>query len=449
MKLEWSLKNIFSKKALAFRPAPAINLVGNSVLWHNDNLETYTDAYLKNAGLYSIIKRIGKTASIAPFKVFRVKDQKKFLKYKHWTGENATPESIMRAFTIKAQVFEEDNEHPLNKLIDRPNDLQRGNEFVENSIGFKLLTGNRFIMLGLLQEGANERKPFNLYNLPPQYMRIIGDKTLFGVAGYELNLGERTKIEKESIIHSRYWTSQFDKSGSHLMGLSPLTPANKNLTRSDAGLERSVAMLQNAGAAGLLYTKGERETMSAEQAGALKVKVNTEVLGGANAGKVALANGDMGYINFGLTAVEMSILDMEKYSLQQLCNIYQVPYTLFSSDSSTYNNIKEAKKELITMAVVPELASLRDDWNEIAKLYKESDLYVDYDLSVYPELQEDLEKTANIMLKAYWFTGNEKRLAMSYDEDNSNEMMNKYLVPSGLVQIDDLGMAEIDTDLIN
>ncbi len=171
MKFEWDIKNIFSKKALAFVPQPSPTILGNSVLWHNDNLETYTNAYLKNAGLYSIIKRISKTASISPFKVYRVKDEKKHLKYKMWTGENATQESIQRAMTIKDFVYEEDNGHKLNLLIDKPNSLQRGNEFVENSIGFKLLTGNRFIMLGLLEEGANEGKPFNLWNLPPELCR--------------------------------------------------------------------------------------------------------------------------------------------------------------------------------------------------------------------------------------------------------------------------------------
>lgn len=447
MKLEWKLSNLFEKKALSLRPQQ-INLFGNSALWHNDNLETYTNAYLKNAGLYSIVKRISKTASIAPFKVYRIKDEKKHLKYKQYTGENATEESLQRAMLIKDFVYEEDNDHLLNVLIDKPNTLQRGNEFVENSIGFKILTGNRFIMLGLLEEGANEGKPFNLWNLPPQFMQIVGDKTLFGVAGYKLLLGEQTNIDKEAVIHNKYWNPDFDISGSHLWGLSPLRPANRNLTRTDAALERSVAMLQNAGAAGLLFSKGEREMMTAEQAGELKIKVNKEVLGGANAGKIALANGDMGYINFGLTAVEMSILDMEKYSLQQLCNIYQAPYNLFSNDTSSYNNIKEAKKELITMCCIPELASMRDDWNEVAKLYKEQDLYVDYDLSVFPELQEDLAKTSDVMQKSWWITPNEKRLAMGFDQDNEVEIMDKYLVPQGMMNIEDLTMPDIEGELL-
>jgi HK97 family phage portal protein len=424
-----------------------VQLFGLSLVWGRwDQKDYIKEGYMKNASLYSIINRITKTASVAPFKVYRVKDEKKFAQYKNWTGVNATKESMMNAMRIKAMVYEEDNKHPLNELINKPNPWQGGADFTTNCIGFRLLTGNRFLLLTQLDLGANAGRVVGLVNLPPDDVAVKGDGTLFGVHSYVLQLGQSLEIPKESIIHSKYPNYQITAQGDHLKGMSPLRAGERNLERSDKAEARSVTMLKNQGAAGVLFNKNLAE-YTQEQAGELKKKLNEDVLGLDNAGKIAVANGDLGYLDFGMNSQELSLLDLEKYSLQQLCNIYGVPYVLMNADNSTYNNIQEAKKELITMAVVPELAALRDDWNTVAKNYKGENIYVDYDLSVYPELQEDLEKQMRIAKDSWWIKGNEKRLMMGLDEDTEEEMMDKYLVPSGLTDITNLNPANIQAEM--
>jgi HK97 family phage portal protein len=428
-------------------PYSLLQLFGMSLVWGRWNSKDYiTKGYMVNASLYAIINRITKTASTAPFKVYRVKDEKKLAKYKAWTGTGATKESMMNAMRIKALVYEEDNKHPLNELIQKPNPWQGGADFTANSVGFRLLTGNRFLLSVQLDMGANMGQTASVVNLPPDDVAVKTDGTLFGVSSYILSVGQQIELPKESVIHSKYWNPNIDTQGSHLKGLSPLSAGERNLERSEKAEMRSVTMLKNQGAAGVLFNKAIGD-WSPEMATQIKDKINQDVLGLDNAGKITAANGDLGYLNFGLNAQEMNLLELEKYSLQQLCNIYGVPYILFNADSATYNNIQEAKKELISMAVVPELSALRDDWNAIAKSFKGDDIYVDYDLSVFPELQEDMEKTMRIMKEAWWFTGNEKRLAMMADEDNEEEMMDKYLVPSGLTDISQLNPAEIERQM--
>ena len=402
-----------------------------------DNEKFISDGYSGNADLYSIVSRITGVAATTYFKVYRVKDEKKFARYKQWTGSRATKESLQAALLIKQQVFEEDNTHPLNELLEKPNSWQSPCEFMEMSIGFKLLTGNRFWFVNTLDAGANAGRPYSIFNLPPQYMTIIIGNTIWTVKGYELNMGSPQEIPKDLIIHSRYWNPNFDMSGSHLWGLSPLKAASKTLDRSNKAEERGTTMLDNAGAAGVMFDKSGK-AYSPEQAEAMKRKVNEEVLGLANSGKILMGNGDLGYINFGLTGVELELLKQEEFSFQRLCNIYKAPPGLFLANANaTDNNIKAWNRQLITQAVIPALADLRDDWNAIAARYPEK-LYVDYDLSVFPELQEDLEKVAKFMAQAWWFTGNEKRLAMGGDEDQDNPMMKAYLVPGTLREISDL-----------
>lgn len=412
---------------------------------HWDNHKFITEGFMGNADLYSIVNRITSTAAVAPFKVFRVKDQKKFRYYKAWTGSNATKGSLQRAMLIKNQVFEEDSSHPMNALLERPNHWQGCNEFTQTSIGFKLLTGNRFWFVNKLEAGANAGKPHGIFNMPPQHMTIVIGDTLWTINRYELNLGRVQPIPKESIIHSRYWNPNYDMTGSHLWGLSPLRAASKTLDRSNKAEERGVTMLDNAGAAGVLFEK--TASLTTEQAEKMKRKLNEEVLGLDNSGRIALANGDMGYLNFGLTAVEMEILKQEEFSMQRLANIYKAPAGLFLANANaTDNNIAAWNKQLLTQAVIPALNELRDDWNKVAERYQDA-IYVDYDISVFPELQEDLEKVANIMAKSWWFTPNQKRLAMGTDEDTTEPMMNKYLVPANLQEISNLNPDMLEDEL--
>lgn len=424
-----------------------LQLFGMSLVWGKWNGEDHIKAYEQNASLYSIVNRITRTASMAPFKVYKIKDQKKFQKYKNWTGSNATKASVMNAMRLKAQVYEEDNSHPLNYLLANPNPFQGGADFVANSIGYRLLTGNRFWLLTQLDIGANAGNVVNIVNLPPDDVAVKGDGTLFGVSGYVLNLGQSIDIPKESIIHSKYANYRIDSQGSHKKGLSPLVAGERNLVINDYAENRSATELKNAGAAGMVYNKNI-DQWSPEQAAAIKDKLHEDVIGLENAAKIAVANGDLGYLQFGQNAQQLGTLEKAKYSMQQLCNIYGVPYILFNADNSTYNNIQEAKKELITMGVIPELVALRDDFNTIAKMFKAGDgYYIDFDISVFPELQEDLEKQARIMTAAYWLTLNEKRLGMGYDEDNEEEMMDKYLVPSGLTEITQLNPDNIQAQM--
>ena len=418
---------------------------GFTVVWGRWDLEKFVkDGYAGNAALYSIVNRIARTAASSPFKVYRIVDRKKHLKCKAYTGHEATHTSIAKAMMLKTLAYEEDTEHPLNAFLESPNPWQSGAEFVLASVAFKLITGNRIVLLTTLDIGANAGKVVSMVNLPPQYVSLRPDG-LFSVKEYELNIGKPIILPADQIIHSRYFNPDINQAGEHLMGLSPLAAGKKILDVSSAGDLRSLAMMKNAGSAGLIFNKTV-EQLSPEERSELKRKINEEVMGIENANKWAIANGDLGMLDFSRSYENIGVEKTQRYSLQQMCNIYGVPYILFGSESSTYNNIREAKKELLTMAVLPELVSLRDDFNAIARKFGQ-DVYVDFDMTVYAELQEDFQKLADVYAKAWWTTGNQKRLAFGMDEDTDEPMMKKYLVPSSLVELSTLNPENMEAEI--
>lgn len=447
IKLNWLQKTALKFVGLSPASSPGnltrfqsviTNLFGISALWNNE-FDTI-HAYECNATLYTVVTRIAEKAATAPFKVYRVKEDKKALhrKYKSWTGPDATYESLQKAMNIKSLVYEEDNNHPLNKIIEKPNESMKGNEFTINAVGFKLLTGNRMLYVPRLDMGNNQGKPAGVTPMPPQFMMPLSDGSMYGIRAwrFELARGEQN-IEASEIIHSKYFNPNFSATGSHLLGLSPVRAASRNVQRGEAAENRALAMLQNAGAAGAVVDKGGTND-DLEMAYKTKAAINATVNGNSNSGKIGLLNGDYSYLNFGLTAQDMQVMETEKFSDEKICMVFGFPYGLINQDKATYSNMKEYKKELVTGPVITALSSLRDDWNEIAKMYND-DIYVDFDMSVYPEMQEDLKDTATALKDIWFITGNEKRLRIGEDEDTETPEMNMYLVPSGYVPIQQLG----------
>ncbi len=99
-----------------------------------------------------------------------------------------------------------------------------------------------------------------------------------------------------------------------------------------------------------------------------------------------------------ISSIDLQLLESEKVTLRELCNVYGVNSALFNDpDNKTYNNMKEAKKEMLTQVVLPELVALRDAFNRFFSTEIGQGYYIDFDLTVFPELQEDMKELSAIL----------------------------------------------------
>jgi HK97 family phage portal protein len=418
---------------------PWYKFFGNEVAFNNWNHDKFIkDGFKGNATVYSIVTRITSVAAQAAetFAVYRVKDSKKALLYKSFTGARATSESLQRALVLKNQAFELDTSHSFNDWLARPNPWQGPNEFLQMCIGFKLLTGNRFLLKVGPDKGANAGKVKWVYNLPPQHMNIIREESsLWGIRAYQLMLGSEIKIPGETIIQSRFWNPTYDLSGSHLWGLSPLEAASRRIDIARFAEDRTGAQMKTSGAAGVLYNKNATKPPDEK----LKKVLNEEVLGLDNVEKIVMMSGDLGFLQFGMKATDLQIIEQERYTDERLCNVYRVPSGLFMANANaTDNNISGWNRQLVTQAVIPALADVRDDYNRICQDQYGPGYYVDYDVNIFPEMQEDAEKLARVLANSPYLTQNEKRIIRGYDEDLAEPMMSKYLYPANVVDLSTL-----------
>ncbi len=118
--------------------------VRNYPVYMPDNVETYIrEGYLFNPTVYSVVSFIAQKASSIPWAVYAVKSDKALNLYK-----SASPNLIQyKKEFIRKKALEEIPNHELETLFQNPNVLQSWSDFVEQAVGFKLVTGNSFISL--------------------------------------------------------------------------------------------------------------------------------------------------------------------------------------------------------------------------------------------------------------------------------------------------------------
>jgi HK97 family phage portal protein len=215
------------------------------------------------------------------------------------------------------------------------------------------------------------------------------------------------------------------------------------------------------GPPGVLFDKGigmEETFYSEEQQKNLEDKFR-KMSGTSNSGTIAVTSGNLDYINFGLSAIDLAIMDTLKMTLLDVCNIYHVPSQLFNSEvGKTYTNLKEARQQMYTDAVLPIANKV---YSKIGKSliprYKDlkaKNAYLKVVTSNVPELQADMKELAEWLDKAWYLTPNEARQKMSYDPIE-DEMMDEVYINASKVPLSMSGMqpeamaSKVNADSLN
>lgn len=396
------------------------------------------DGYVRNPHIHKVVNRIFEPAKTAPWHTYILKDKKMAARYKGFAKEGRMDEAEL--FHNKA--FELVTGDPMTNMFEnRANENQTWNDFLESSLGYYLLTGNDFIY-GLAPVGF---KYFTkIYSLPPQITEIIpSDDYMQPIKGYKLFLTPQTlkQFTPEEIAHRKRFNPSFDYTGNtndYYYGLSPLAPLSRVYNRSNQSLDASLALLTNGIPAGIISSESELP-MKPDEVKRLEDSLYKKFGGGKNKGKVMFSNGKVKWEEIGMKSWEMELLEADKADLKSIATLYNVPLALVSDESSTFNNVSEANKSLWTNAIVPQLTSLRDTFNNfVTKRYNEvtgKEYWCDFDLKAIPALQEDKGAKSDMLLKqmanGLW-TGNEVRFMLDHDTDESNELLNQRVLSTSL-----------------
>lgn len=376
--------------------------LNGQIVWMADNGESYVkNAYQANDIIFSAVNMIMDKARVAPWALYKVEDEQALKSYKAiLSGKQSVKDfSELMKYRKKALVpYTKFNSKlgKLNELLDWPNENCIWNDFIADGIGFKLITGNKGIYADLIPGGANTNVPDTLHNMPAQYLKIVATRNFpQTIVGFQLQAGEIRNFTKQEVLHEKFWNPAYDWNGSGLYGQSPILAASKTVTRNNAAKQAGSVQLQNNGAAGIAYVDDAIVPVKerAAQSKAVKEAWANEYTGSDNYGKVAFSGYKMGYVNVGTSLKDMALTDIEMVDLRRLSNIYGLPSQLMNDpENKSYNNQKEAEKALTGRCTLPHLISARDTLNRKLKTdwgFKGENVVADFDISVYPELQED------------------------------------------------------------
>jgi HK97 family phage portal protein len=327
--------------------------------------------YISNGDVYSIVKKIADNAKHIPRELWR-KDGDEWV------------------MVTEGDLYE--------IVTKRPNDQQNIHDFIEQSVTNLLTKGNTF-RRGRRTPGFGEAfQEIIMVNNNIITIDCMVEDFNYIPKQYKLELGKNKLIVPvEDMNHVKFYNPS-DYGMSSCLGLSPLQAGLLSLVASNDNKTAQSVLVRNQGIRGLITSRSER-AQTPEERNQIQQAADNRMMGASKFGKAIATSANVDFIQMGMDATQLKIIESAVMKLRDLCNLYGVDSSLFNDPANkTYNNRKEAEKSMFTNAVIPvnqkDILSLSEwllpGWNE-----RDNTTYqIRQNLSSIPVLHEDEDKRA-------------------------------------------------------
>ena len=234
-------------------------------------------------------------------------------------------------------------DHPLARLLARPNPEQTGIELLENFYGHLQVSGNTFLEAASLEEAA----PAELYVLRPDRMSVLPGADGWPVgwehrSGAEVRRFLRDPVSNQSpILHLKLFHPADD-----WYGLSPMEAAAYSIDIHNSGGAWNKALIDNAArpSGALVFTgAGGADRLTEEQFQRLKQELEDAHVGAANAGRPLLLEGGLDWRPMSLSPQDMDFIEARHAAARDIALAFGVPPMLLGiPGDNTYANYREA-----------------------------------------------------------------------------------------------------------
>jgi len=310
------------------------------------------------------------------------------------------------------------DDHPLARLLARPNPEQTGVELLEAFYGHLQVSGNSYLEAASLDENA----PSELYVLRPDRMSVIPGVDGWPV-GWEHRIGAsvrkfaRDPLSGDApILHVKLFHPADD-----WYGLSPMEAAAFSIDIHNSGGAWNKALMDNAArpSGALVFTgAGGADRLSEEQFQRLKQELEDMHVGAANAGRPMLLEGGLEWRPMSLSPAEMDFLEARHAAARDIALAFGVPPMLLGiPGDNTYSNYREANLAFWRQTALPLAikaaraieAWVGDRWPEAGPAA------VSVDIENVPALTVEREALWSRLSAADFLTESEKRRMAGID----------------------------------
>lgn len=373
---------------------------GSQAVWSEDDFETYArEGYTTNLYAYRATKLVAQSVGALKWMVFQNRNGKR--------------------------IEIEDPNHPVKKLLKRPNPEFGGTAFFQSMEIYKIISGNVFILAAgpSGSEKSPVREPKELWLLRPDRTKPVSGTAAQRILGYDYVLNNTQRFHPSVICHIREFHPVND-----FYGLPIFKPGARSIDIDNDGRKWNKALLQNSANPSLmLATELELNDPTFDR---LIKQFGDGWSGIANAGKVKVLEGGLKP-----EKVSWSPRDME-WSTQSIRSAKEIsitigvaPELIGDSANKTYSNYKEARKALYEDTVFPHADLNRDEINHwFAQWFP--DIEIDYDRDDVEAVREDRQQWWTSLDQAFekgTITRDENREGKGY-EPLGNDFM---IIPLG------------------
>lgn len=306
----------------------------------------------------------------------------------------------------------ENDEHPLLKLLAKPNPRQTGVDLIEQLAGHLLVAGNAYIERVAILDEVRE-----LHVLRPDRMKVVPGAEGWPEA-YEYRAGGSAVrfAMNEAPVPPVLHLTLFNPLDDHY-GMSPLEASQAALDVHNAASAWNKALLDNAARpSGALVYSAAGGNLSDEQFERLKAELEAHYQGAANAGRPLLLEGGLDWKGLSLSPKDMDFVEAKNISAREIALSFGVPPMLLGiPGDNTYSNYAEANRALYRQTVVPllsRIAAAIGNW--LGAAYGE-DVRLVPDLDEVSALSVEREALWKRINDASFLTEDEKRAAAGYD----------------------------------
>lgn len=357
------------------------------------NYHTYVEeGYKRNAVVYSAVREIARTAPSARLQVHKRLNR----------GQTEIQET-----------------HPVQKLLDFPNQLQSHYDFLETLISYLNLDGNAYVIRER-DEVDGGKRTVSMWLPRPDLMTPVlnNSKSIFdqdAILGYVyvMQTGEKLYFLPEDVIHFKY-PNPNDPHGGLGRGHPPLMAA-----AADADNDNSQTsfikqfFINGAVPSGIIKSKNILEDSEVRR---IQSRIGEQYAGEVNWHKIMVLDADAEYQQTGLNLDQMVFPDLRAISETRICAAFKVPPVLIGVkaglDAATYSNYALARRALWEDNIIPTTTKIAEGLSRALSDELDDDVIIVADYSNVVALQDDRTNRfarANQAVIGGWITVNEAR----------------------------------------
>ena len=267
-------------------------------------------------------------------------------------------ESATRVPLVAVEDGKRLTQHPLLKLLKRPNPHQSGSELLEAVYAYLQTAGNAYLNAVV---DAGEVK--GIFGLRPDRVQVVAGADGWPAAyTYTSGGSARTLRQDAAPVASVLHMALFHPLDDHY-GLAPLEAAQLSLDLHNAAAKWNKALLDNSArpSGALVYSAGSGQ-LTQDQFSRLKDELESAFQGAANAGRPMVLEGGLDWKSIGISPRDMDFVEAKHVAAREIALAFGVPPMLLGiPGDNTYANMAEANRALWRHTIVPLVLRVTDD----------------------------------------------------------------------------------------